>query len=38
MVQVDVFWAFGIGASSAVAAHRQIKEENKQGKKIFPLF
>lgn len=35
MVQVDVFWTFGIGASFAVAAHRQIKEENKEGKKWY---
>ncbi len=27
MVEVDVFWSFGIGASFATAAHRQIKKE-----------
>lgn len=35
MVQVDVFWAFGIGASFAVSAHRQIKKENSEGKKWY---
>ena len=27
MVQVDVFWAYGLGASLAVAAGRQLKQE-----------
>ena len=26
MVQVDVFWTYGLGASFGVAAHRQIHE------------
>lgn len=35
MVQVDVFWAYGIGASFAVAAARQIKK-NKEKDAAFP--
>ena len=30
MVQVDVFWAYGIGASFAVAAARQIKKKKEK--------
>lgn len=29
MVQVDVFWAYGLGASLAAVAGRQLKEEEK---------
>jgi hypothetical protein len=30
MVQVDVFWSYGIGAGFAVAAHRQLAAEKKE--------
>ncbi len=30
MVQVDVFWAYGIGASFAVAAARQVKKKKEK--------
>ena len=30
MVQVDIFWSYGIGAGLAVAAHRQIMEERSE--------
>ncbi len=35
MVQVDVFWTFGIGASFAVSAHKQIRKEYHEGKKWY---
>lgn len=35
MVQVDIFWTFGIGASFATAAFRQIRKETSEGKKWF---
>src|SRR5690349_6999742 len=29
MVQVDIFWSYGIGAGLAVAAHRQISKQKE---------
>lgn len=35
MVQVDVFWSFGLGAGFAAAAARQLKKEEKPWENIY---
>ncbi len=38
MVQVDVFWTFGIGAAFAAAARKQINKEREKGKKWYESY
>jgi hypothetical protein len=40
MVQVDVFWSYGLGSSFALAASRQLADERRQGKTVWesPFF
>ncbi len=35
MVEVDVFWTFGIGALFATAAYKEIRKEREEGKKWY---
>ncbi len=35
MVQVDVFWSYGLGSSFALAAARQLADEQRRGKKVW---
>ncbi len=38
MVQVDIFWSYGIGAGLAVAAHRQIAKQKEVAVLASPYF
>ncbi len=35
MVQVDIFWSYGIGAGLAVAAHRQIQKQKEDSASVW---